>query len=37
VPPLLEPFAVRPAAWTLTRTIDWAMRMPLDRAGLAAG
>jgi uncharacterized protein (DUF2236 family) len=36
VPPLLEPFAVRPAAWTLTRTIDWAMRTPLDQPDLAA-
>jgi uncharacterized protein (DUF2236 family) len=36
VPPLLEPFAVRPAAWTLTRTIDWAMRTPFDQPDLAA-
>jgi len=36
VPPLLEPFAVRPAAWTLTRTIDWAMRTPFDQPNLAA-
>jgi uncharacterized protein (DUF2236 family) len=36
VPPLLEPFAVRPAAWTLTRTIDWAMRAPLVQPDLAS-
>lgn len=30
VPPLVEPFAIRPAAWTLTRTIDWAMSVPAD-------
>ena len=28
VPPLVEPLAIRPAAWTLTRTIDWAMTVP---------
>jgi uncharacterized protein (DUF2236 family) len=36
VPPLLEPFAVRPAAWTLTRTIDWAMRAPFDQPKIAS-
>ncbi len=30
--PLVEPLAIRPAARTLTRTIDWVMRLPSEQA-----
>ncbi len=31
LPPLVEPLAIRPAAWVLTRTIDWVMRLTPER------
>ncbi len=30
--PLIEPVAIRPATWALTRTLDWAMKLPLEGA-----
>jgi uncharacterized protein (DUF2236 family) len=37
VPPLAEPFAIRPAAWTLTRTLNWAMSSPSNAVARTTG